>query len=96
MRSIGFGRMKAWSPTERWTSCMSSRAAASTAKAREIDVGDKLFGRSRSQRSFRGRRSLGDPKPRRFHGHRGSAQTRSLVRILSAIGLLQMPPKKIE
>ena len=41
-------------------------------------------------------RGLGDPKPRRFNGHCGSAQTRRLVRILSAIGFLQMPPKEIE
>ena len=79
------------SPTERWTSCMFKLLAQ-----RVIDVGDELLRRSRSQRSLCDRRGLGDPKPRRFNGHCGPPQTRYLVRILSALSFLQVPPKEIE
>src|ERR1700722_631052 len=59
-------------------------------KARKIDVGHELPRRSRCQRSFRDGCGLRHPKPRRFNGHCGSAQTRRLVRILSPVGFLQV------
>ena len=84
MRSIGLRTHEGLKTDfiERWTNCISSRAAASHREAREIDV-ERLGAPALSIPTGPSAIDAAKPKPQSpsFNGHCGLAKTRSLVRI---------------
>ena len=59
-------------------------------EAREIDVGDEFVGGTLPRGGSAIVAALLDPEPCRFNRHRRPAQSRHLMRIPSAVGVLQM------